>query len=175
MRYLPFLIVFTLFLIEGTWYQMVVPHPLENGWMLIPRFTIVTLIICAIFRGPVLGMFYGLSIGLLYDFIYTDVLGIYMFSAAFTGYLFAFKLPQVQRSFVWILIVSMLGFSVFESLVYVLHLSIGTIHLSGEVFFYHRLLPSLGLNALLAMLLIYPMRKLMRYLKLREQSRDEAV
>ena len=161
---LPF-ILFLLFLLEGTWFQVFVSPSLFENAVLVPRFTLIAVVLTAIFRGPLTGVIVGAATGLLYDFVYTDLLGIYMFSLGFTAYISSFTYHAVRVSYVWQVIIILGAIFVFEWMTYGLYYVIGYTEIIFEEFFIMRLVPSWILNGVVALFLLYPFRTLFHRLE----------
>ncbi|WP_240374726.1 rod shape-determining protein MreD [Bacillus piscicola] len=161
---LPF-ILFILFLVEGTWFQIFVPFSTNQEIVLVPRFLLIAVVLIAIFRGPLTGVIIGAASGLLYDFVYTDLLGIYMFSFGFTAYLSSFTYRTVRVSYIWQLIIILGAILIFEWVTYGLYYMIGYTDILFEEFFRTRLVPSWLLNGGAALLFLYPFRKLFEKLE----------
>ncbi|WP_018921616.1 rod shape-determining protein MreD [Salsuginibacillus kocurii] len=165
-RYLPPILVFVLFLVESIWFQTFVSP--DQPLQFIPRLAMVLLVMIGIFRGPLIAAVYGLGLGLLYDVVFTDVLGIYMFTCTFIAYLFSISLPVIKQSMLYIVVIAIVAFAAFETLVYGLYSVVGVTTMEGDVFFQSRLVPSLLINGGFALLIVYPVRNLMKVLLQRE-------
>ncbi|RSL32689.1 rod shape-determining protein MreD [Salibacterium salarium] len=159
------LIVFLLFLLEGTWFQIFVPPSPERDIVLVPRFTIIAIVMISIFRGAGSGILYGIAVGLLYDFVYTDLIGVYMFSFGFTAYISSFTFTAVRTNFWWQFLITLGSLFVLEWMTYGLHYVIGYTDILFEDFFMTRMLPSWILNGTAALLLIYPFQRFFHRLR----------
>ncbi|SFM06409.1 rod shape-determining protein MreD [Salibacterium qingdaonense] len=156
---LPFFI-FLLFLMEGTLFQIFVPPSPDREFYLVPRFVLIAVVLTSIYRGAGSGVLIGAGFGLLYDIVYTDIIGIYMFSMGFTAYISAFTYRSVRTSFLWPVLIIISAIFVLEWMTYGLHYIIGGTDLLFEEFFMMRALPSLIMNGITALLLIYPFQRL---------------
>ncbi|MFB4162918.1 rod shape-determining protein MreD [Alteribacillus sp. JSM 102045] len=164
-RFLLPAVVFGLFILESTWFQIFVPLSLDQDYILVPRFVLIAVVLISIFRGPGIGVLFGITGGLLYDFVYTDLLGIYMFSLAFTAYISSFTYTAVRISYLWQMVIMLGAIFIFEWMTYGLYYVIGYTDILFEDFFIVRLLPSWILNGLAALLLLYPFQKLFHRLE----------
>ncbi|MGY4689416.1 rod shape-determining protein MreD [Salibacterium sp. K-3] len=160
------LIIFLLFLVEGTLFQIFFPPSPDREIYLVPRFMLVAVVLTSIYRGAGSGVLIGAGFGLLYDIVYTDLIGIYMFSMGFTAYISAFTYRSVRNSFWWPFLIIFLALFVLEWLTYGLHYVIGRTDMLFEEFFMLRALPSLVLNGTVALVFIYPFQRLFN--KIRE-------
>lgn len=165
---LPFLL-FLLFIIEGTWFQIFVPTTLFNDFILVPRFTLIAVVLIAIYRGAGSGIMFGVFVGVLYDFVYNDLIGIYMFSFGLTAYISSFTIPAVRHSNWWQMLIILSAIFIFEWLTYGLYYLIGFTDIYFEQFFVMRLLPSWILNGVVAIFFLYPARVLFQKLETYEE------
>ncbi|WP_158738201.1 rod shape-determining protein MreD [Alteribacillus sp. YIM 98480] len=164
-RFLLPIVVFALFILEGTWFQIFVPPSQDYNYILVPRFVLIAVVLISIFRGPGIGVLYGIAGGLLYDFVYTDLLGIYMFSLGFTAYISSFTYTAVRISYMWQMVIIIGSILIFEWMTYGLYYVVDYTDILFEDFFMVRLLPSWILNGCAAILLLYPFQKLFRRLE----------
>ncbi|SDH96184.1 rod shape-determining protein MreD [Alteribacillus persepolensis] len=163
-RFLLPAVVFVLFVLEGTWFQIFVPAMEERDYTLVPRFVLIAVVLISIFRGPGIGVLFGVTLGVLYDFVYTDLLGIYMFSLGFVAYISAFTYTAVRISYLWQMVIILSAIFIFEWMTYGLYYVIGYTDMLFEDFFLIRLVPSWILNGAAALLLLYPFQRLFRKL-----------
>ncbi|MFZ4450552.1 rod shape-determining protein MreD [Salibacterium aidingense] len=161
---LPF-VIFLLFLMEGTWFQIFVPPSPERDIVLVPRLVLVAVVLTSIYRGAGSGVLIGAGFGLLYDIVYTDLIGIYMFSMGFTAYLSSFTYMAVRTSYWWQFLIIIGAIFILEWLTYGLHYVIGYTDMLFEEFFMLRLLPSWVLNGTVALLLLYPFQRFFQRLR----------
>ncbi|MDA3129267.1 rod shape-determining protein MreD [Aliibacillus thermotolerans] len=165
---LPFLL-FLLFIIEGTWFQIFIPFHLDNGVVLVPRFTLIAVVLIAIYRGAGSGIMFGVLVGVLYDFVYNELIGVYMFSFGLTAYISSFTIPAVRHSNWWQMLIVFCAIFIFEWLTYGLYYLIDYTDIYFEQFFVMRLLPSWILNGVVAIVLLYPARLLFQKLETYEE------
>lgn len=167
-RFLLIVTTLFLFVLEGTVVQV-----LLSGWSdlhlaIVPRFVVVMLIYAALFLGQGQGLVMGLFFGLLYDVIYGSVIGIYGFTMAIVAYLTGVVFKIFQQNIFLVLITVLLALVAFEYMVYGLFWLIDWAPLSMELFFFEKLLPSLILNMIFALLVAYPARLIM--IKIEEEE-----
>ncbi|MFC0469418.1 rod shape-determining protein MreD [Halalkalibacter kiskunsagensis] len=160
--YIP-AVVFFLLVIEGTLFQLITPYQHDIDVTLVPRFIVVMLVFIGIHSGRYSSIIYGLILGLVYDIVYTQLLGVYMFGFGFIGYAFAYTYKRVQDSFLLHLLLVTLAVSIFEYYQFGLYRLIGVTDLSAVLFFYERFLPGLVLNIAFAILVYFPVKKLFQY------------
>lgn len=155
--FLPLFLLIILVL-EGTAMEL-----LPESWVLsdlyfIPHWVLVFIVMIAIFYDydtTYYSVMYGIIFGLFIDIIYTDVLGIYMFTYGLVAYLIhTFKKILHANLFVTILL-TFIGVSAADSLIYLLYSITGITSVSGESYAIDRLIPTLFAN-IFFMLIIYP-------------------
>ncbi|WP_062047926.1 rod shape-determining protein MreD [Bacillus sp. JCM 19034] len=168
--YIP-IVVFLFFVIEGTLVQLFVPHHHEWSYVFVPRFMIVFIILIGIHIARSVSLVYGLIIGLMYDVVYTQLLGVYTFGFALIGYFFVFPYKQVQDRFLLQLAIIVIAISFFEYYQFGLYMLIGLNDTLHNVFLQERLLTSVVFNLTFAILCYYPFLKLMDYVQSQERLR----
>jgi rod shape-determining protein MreD len=161
---LPFLI-YLAFISESSLMQAFLPH--ENGmeWQFIPRFSMVMILFIAMYLNTTYGLLYGLAFGLLTDLLYTDIIGVYLFSMAATAYITSVFSRYLFGNLIVTLLLSVVGVAILEFFVYGLNSLIGISNQMIDLFLYKRLLPTLILNGFFAILIYYPYVKQLNQVK----------
>jgi rod shape-determining protein MreD len=169
-HFLFILTLFILFVIEGTIVQVFSPERWGISILMIPRFVLVLLIFSALFLGRIQGLFIGLVFGLLYDVIYGEVIGIYGFSMALVGYFSGLTFRIFQQNLFLILITVLVSLVFHEFIVYGLLSLIRFVDLDVNLFFLHKVVPTLVLNMIFALLVSYPVRIILIQMKQEEDN-----
>lgn len=169
-HFLFILTLFILFVIEGTIVQVFSPERWGINILMIPRFVLVLLIFSALFLGRIQGLFIGLVFGLLYDIIYGGVIGIYAFSMALVGYFSGLTFRIFQQNLFLILFTVLVSLVFHEFIVYGLLSLIRFIDLDVNFFFLHKVIPTLVLNMIFALLVSYPVRMILIRMKQEEDK-----
>lgn len=174
-RYLLFVALFVLFLVEGTIVQWVLPASWQSSVMVTPHPVFVGVLLISLFQGRHQGLAYGLGFGLLQDFIYYGhALGVYSFSMGLVGYVFGLVFRSSAGGIVIGLIAAMLGSFAYDSLVHGIYLVfLRVVHLDYQWTFLHQILPSLLINGLVALLLYIPMRRLVEFVNVDRESEEK--
>lgn len=162
--YIP-AILFCLFIIEGTWMQIASSENLGFDFVLIPRFTMLIIMFVALYINVPLAVTYALVAGFLYDIVYTDFIGIYLFAMALTIYVVGQSAKILHVNAVVGTLAALAAVIVLELLVYGVYTLIGFVDHSLKLFFLKRVLPSLALNGIFFVLSYVPMKKLAKKLK----------
>jgi rod shape-determining protein MreD len=168
-----FLFILTLFLllvIEGTIVQVFAPERWGVSILMIPRFVVVILIFSALFLGRMQGLLLGLLFGLFYDIVYGGVIGIYTFSMALIGYFSGLSFKIFQQNIIIILFTILVALVAHEFIVYGLLSLIGYVQMDVQDFFLHKVIPTLVLNLIFALLVAYPVRKVLVQMKEEDET-----
>jgi rod shape-determining protein MreD len=115
-------------------------------------------------------MLFGIVFGLLHDIVYIEVIGIYLFSYGILAYLINKAMKVLHGNALIVLFLTILSIAVLEFYVYGMNYLIGTTKMSLYHFTTLRLLPTLALNSVVAILLIYPMKKFLTKIKIDESD-----
>src|SRR5689334_14420344 len=85
--YLP-IILFILFLFEGTVMPMIIPTAWHSNVIVAPHFTFIVILFMAIYVSRHWALAYGLIFGMLHDFVYYGpMIGTYTFGMGLASYL----------------------------------------------------------------------------------------
>ncbi|MBY6035316.1 rod shape-determining protein MreD [Fictibacillus nanhaiensis] len=161
---LPFLIYLG-FISESSLVQAFLPHQNSMEWQIIPHFSMVMILFVAMYLNTTYGLIYGLGFGLLTDLLYTDIIGVYLFSMAATAYVTSIFSRYLFGNLIVTLLLSIVGVTILEFFVYGLNSLIGISNQMIDLFLYKRLVPTLIINGLFAILIYYPFVKQLNQLK----------
>lgn len=128
-----------------------------------------------IFIGTYLGrahaIYYGICFGLLFDIMYIDIIGIYLFLFPLISYIMAYIVKVLHLNLFVLFFIALLGVAVLEILAFGIYKLIGVNEILWNIFLEDRLFPSLVLNGVFVILIFFPMRKLL--IKLADQHQLE--
>ncbi|SDN59220.1 rod shape-determining protein MreD [Alkalicoccus daliensis] len=158
MRFALPAVMFLLFILEGTAFQIFAPDYRGSELQFIPRFMFLLILMTGIFRGRSHGLFYAVIFGILYDIVYSPVLGVYTFGIGLLTYLFSMSTSYIKRRLGLVLLLVLMAVIGFEYYVYGMMSLLGITSLAHEAIFTTRLLPSFIMNGLVAALMVYPVR-----------------
>lgn len=155
-----FLILFLLFLLEGT----IMPRLLAaSSWWSpaqpVPNFLLVALLMISFFAGGSLAVGYAILFGFMTDLIYTSTLGVYAFCMGLAVYLI-FSLSRwltMNAAMTFLLIVA--GVCLLQAEVYIIYLAIGQTAQPLQLFLQWRMPATAVLNAVFAMIIYYPFHR----------------
>ncbi|MDG5786850.1 rod shape-determining protein MreD [Evansella sp. AB-P1] len=169
-RYVLFLILFLLFILEGSVFQIFAPDQFGVPYLFTPRWVFLIIIFAGIFRGRMVGTVYGIIFGVMYDVIYMSVLGVYAFGMGFIAYLLSISIPIFQRNLIIAIITAVLAVITLDYYVYGMMLLLGITTVEHAEFFNVRFLPSLLLNVAFISVFAYPLRKGFYYLRQKQEE-----
>lgn len=138
---------------------------------LIPRFLLLVLVFMTAYVNQPFAITYEFIFGLLYDINYTDLLGVYMFGFAGICYLSSKAFKVLQTNALVVIFISLLAVCVLEFYQYGVQMLIRPEIMPFHQFVLGRLLPTLALNAVGGLLLIYPFKWF--FTSLKKELRNE--
>ncbi|MDQ0208002.1 rod shape-determining protein MreD [Alkalicoccobacillus murimartini] len=159
-RYYVAALLLFLLVIEGTIVPNAVANFLQIDAIMVPRFLVVVIVFIGIYIGRSQSLIHGLIFGFVYDVVYTEFLGIYMFGFAFIGYIFAFSTKRIQDSVLVPIVLACLAVVFFEYYQYGILQMLGVTNMTGGHFANSRLLPTVLFNGAFAILALFPIRRL---------------
>src|SRR5699024_6061506 len=105
---------FFFFLVDGTVMQVLPIDHLIGQEQAVPRFSMVVILLIVAFMNRSTALLYGMIFGLFEDVVYTDFLGVYMFSMAFTAYVVASIAKVIPKNIAIVLILGWFGLTLLE-------------------------------------------------------------
>ncbi|MCA1318757.1 rod shape-determining protein MreD [Bacillus tianshenii] len=167
---LPALIL-CLFVLESMTVDMLFLGNIKEDWVIVPRYVLITLILCTIYTGSYIGIIFGMVFGLLYDIVYTEVLGVYLFAYPVASYFVSKLMKALQANIFIAFFMIVLAVAGVEYLVYSIHTLIGTTNILHQDYLTGRLVPTLIFNAIFTLIFIFPLKLFME--KLAYEQKDE--
>lgn len=165
--FLP-LIMLVIFISESIFVDLVKIPYANDDQLFIPHFILLAIAFVTAYVNQTYGMIYGIVFGLLFDIIYTEVIGVYFFSFGLFAYLMSKALKVIHGNVFIVILLGLLSVSVLEFYVYGIHFLIGTTMMSLYDFTTLRLLPTIALNLLAGILLIFPLKGFLTKLKIEQ-------
>ncbi|MBU9711026.1 rod shape-determining protein MreD [Evansella tamaricis] len=172
-RYSLFIALFVLFIAEGTVYQIFAPDFRGFDYLLLPRWVFVVIIFAGIYRGRAMATLYGIVFGVMYDVIFSSVLGVYTFAMGLIAYLLSITHPFLQRNLLVGIFTCFTAVVVLEYFVYGIMLLLGFTTIPHEEFFYIRFLPTVAMNVGFIAVIAYPLRKWFYYLRQKQEEQSK--
>lgn len=167
---LPLLFLF-LFLLESLFVQFLPEEIFGRDRIIAPHFLFAALLFLTIFVGKKQGIIYGAIFGLLFDIVYVEIIGIYLFLYPFIAYLVSKVMHIMQANIIIAFLVTIGGIALLEIGVYEMNFLIHVTDLDFMGFINLRFYPTLILNAIFVILAGYPLKR--GFEKHLEALRDE--
>lgn len=155
--YIP-LILFSFTVLEGVSLKLLPNRLVYADSILIPHWVFIFLICVVIFferEEEYTSIYYAVIFGLMIDILYTDILGVYMFTYAITIYMIKGISRLLQDNLLSAIIFSVVGLVMMEVLIQLFYIVIGVIQVQWKEYISLRLLPSIMAN-IVFLLVIYP-------------------
>jgi rod shape-determining protein MreD len=167
-RFLPFAVFFLLFIIESLFVELFPVRFLTGGHILVPRFLLAGILLLTIYGSKKQGIWYGMLFGLMFDIVYTEVIGIYLFMFPLTAYIISKLMKILQANIVIATFVVLFGIALLELVVYEMNFLIHITTMEFPQFINLRLVPTLIVNFVFLIILVYPLKK--QFEKMNEQT-----
>lgn len=155
---IPLLFLF-LFVFEGLFTQLFPADIFDGKYIFVPRFLLLALFFFAIYGSSKHGIIFAFIFGLLFDMVYTEIIGIYLFLFPLATYVLMTMMRIIQTNIVLVSFVSIICVALLESAVYFMNLLIHITDITFASFTDIRLLPTLALNFLFVVLAAYPFKR----------------
>lgn len=159
-----FIVLFVVFILEGTIYQIFAPDQYGVEYLFIPRWMFMLVLFTGIFRGRGYGLFYAIIFGVFYDIVYSSVLGVYTFGMGVIAYLLSISVPFIKNNLSIAILLTTLGVGLLEYYVYGMMLLLGITAMPHDEFLSIRFLPTLFMNLTVLAFAAYPLRMGFQYL-----------
>lgn len=175
-RFLLAFIIFFAFLFESIFVELVPAERFGIDRFFVPRFTIVLIMLIAFFYNRNKAILYAIIFGLLFDIIYTDIIGVYMFSFPLIVYIISLFKKVLHTNLLVVFFVVVVGIGLLEVLIYGILYLVNVTNIDWNQFMYTRLFPTLVLNGVFLIVIYYPMKKFLSKLeKLENKENDKLV
>ncbi|HWJ78676.1 MAG TPA: rod shape-determining protein MreD [Niallia sp.] len=148
-----------MFILESIFLELLPANVYDKNWIVVPYFLFITILFFSIYGSRNVGIIYGFVFGLLFDIVYTEILGIYFFAFPFIIYICNKIMKAFHQNVFVVSVVSLLGITALEIIVYEI---IKVIHLTTmdfSSFLYLRLIPTLLLNLIFIVIVAYPYKR----------------
>jgi len=165
-----YILLFLLFLLEGTLFQFFSGDYYGANFSIVPRFVLIFIIFISIFRNRKIAMYLGLIFGLFYDLIYGNVIGLYMAGMTGVGYFVGWIVQYFHRSFTVYFVLELFGYLFFELYLFGMLRLFNFINIDIDWASVHVILPSFIFNLLFAMIMYKPFLSILNFYEEDEQS-----
>ncbi|MCD5323723.1 MULTISPECIES: rod shape-determining protein MreD [Pontibacillus] len=151
--------ILLLFLVlEGTATDFLPKEWLLSDYYIIPHWVFVFLVYIAIFYDfdyTYYCVLYGILFGFLFDLLYTDILGVYMFTYGITAYIVHGLKKLLHANMFVAILMSVVGVAMADALIFFLYSSVQGFVMTWETYALMSLIPTLLAN-LVFTLVLYP-------------------
>lgn len=159
-QFILFLVAFILFIFDSIITQLLADSFLGKGIILVPYFMMVFIFFLTIYGSQKYAMIYGAILGLAYDVVYTEILGIYMFLIPFLSYLIVKCMKVLQSNWIIVILLTLIFVVIAEFILYGMNTMMSFAHLSFTEFLKIRLLPTICLNLVFIVVFFNPFKSL---------------
>ena len=163
--YLP-LILFLLLVLQGVAVDLLPRFLVSGQTFIISHWVFAILIFITIYyddNQSFNAVVYGVIFGLLIDIVYTNVLGVYMFTYGLIIYLVHRLKKSININFYSTILFGVIGVILVDVLIYVIYSVVDLTNMTFGVYLFNRLLPTTLAN-LIFLIVVYPLLK-SRFLK----------
>jgi rod shape-determining protein MreD len=165
------LLIFIVFILEGTWIHWLVPMDWYNGLLVAPHLVLVLVLFLSIIRNRHLGLFFGLLFGLMHDIVYASpMIGPHSFSMGLTAYAAGVIAKRMKITMVSALFITSFFIILYDVVNYAVFRMFRIIHISFATTFSEFIVPTLLFNLLFAVVVYVPARK---WMEKRQEHREE--
>ncbi|PLR93721.1 rod shape-determining protein MreD [Bacillus sp. T33-2] len=155
---LPVLFGF-LFILESLFVELLPAELFNSDRILVPHFLMAGLLLLTIYGSFKHGIIYAFVFGLLFDIVYTEVIGIYLFVFPLMSYIFARIMKILQVNILIVSVISLFVIALLEVAVYEMNYLINVTDLDFKTFATIRLFPTLILNLAFIIIAVFPLKR----------------
>jgi rod shape-determining protein MreD len=156
--FLP-IIISLCFLFESVFVELLPAELFKSSSIFVPHFLMVAITFVTVYISQKHGIMYGFIFGILFDIVYTEIIGIYLFMFPLVAYITSWIMRILQTNIILVSFVAILGVGFLELGVYEMNFLIGRTDMIFASFMDIRLVPTLILNLIFIILVSYPLRK----------------
>ncbi|MFJ7679137.1 rod shape-determining protein MreD [Peribacillus sp. NPDC097264] len=148
------------FVFESIFAQLFAGDVFGSNNILVPRFMIIFVFFLTMYGSRKLGMLYGAILGLTYDVVYTEILGIYMFLLPFLAYLISKSMKILQNNILINCLMALVFTAIVECVSYQMNHILTFADMGFGEFVDRRFIPTLILNLIFIIISCYPLKRL---------------
>ncbi|GGE75683.1 rod shape-determining protein MreD [Priestia taiwanensis] len=167
--FLPVLFV-VLFVSEGVFASIFPVVSVGKDVILVPYFLFIGILFMSAYYNQMQAFYYGLIFGFLFDLVYTEVLGVYVFVFPILAFGFARAMKVLHSHLVIVSVLSLIAINILEYYVYGFTLLIGKSEMAATPFLLYRLFPSLLLNLVFLVLFAKPLQNYFEAVKKEKEA-----
>lgn len=149
--YAPF-ILFLLIVLQGVTQSFIPASAIEAGWIIVSHSVFSFLILFKLFydlENTYYSLIWALVAGLMIDIVYTDIIGVYMFTYVVMIYFVHGMRKWLQANFYVSILLAIVSLGLVDFILYFIYQLIDIAHMELAEYVSFRLLPTLGVNSIL--------------------------
>ena len=155
------LVALLFFVFESIFAQLFAGDVFGSNNILVPRFMMIFVFFLTMYGSRKMGMLYGAILGLTYDVVYTEILGIYMFLLPFLAYLISKSMKILQNNILITCLMALVFTALVEGVSYQMNHILTFADMGFGEFTERRFIPTLILNLIFIIISCYPLKRLM--------------
>lgn len=155
---LPLLFIL-IFIAESIFIELMPEKAFGEAYIIVPRFLMIALIFLTVYGPRKYGIIYSFFVGLLFDIVYTEIIGIYLFMFPLVSYIILKLMKILQTNIVIVSIVALIGVLLLELGVYEMYFLIHRTTMLFSTFMSLRFLPTAIFNLIFIIIAAYPLKK----------------
>jgi len=163
-------IALVFFVFESIFAQMFAGDAFGANKILVPHFMMIFVFFLTMYGSRKMGMLYGAILGLTYDVVYTEILGIYMFLLPFLAYLISKSMKILQNNILIACLTALLFTAVLEVVIFQMNIILSFADMGFGEFAERRLIPTLLLNLAFIIISCYPLKRMIEMLDLQGET-----
>ncbi|WP_440895991.1 rod shape-determining protein MreD [Amphibacillus sp. Q70] len=159
--YLP-LILTLLIVLQGVAVQLVPTSISEAGWIVVIHSVFLFLVLLKLFydlENTYYVLIFAILSGLIIDIVYTDIIGVYMFSYAIMIYFVHGMRRLLHANFYVATVLTFVSVGFVDFLLYFIYQFVGVTRMELTSYLYYRLIPTLSVNMILFFILYLLFKK----------------
>lgn len=173
-QYWLWIMIYVLFLLEGSILKWIIPSLWQSKVSVVPHLVLIVILFVALYVGRHYALICGLAFGFLQDIVYYGhALGVHSFSLGLAGYAIGLAGRLAPRQLFNTIVLIMMGNVLYDLLVFgIYRFFLRVVSIDFEWIILYRMLPSLIINVIFALLIYVPIRKMLENMKVFEIMED---
>ncbi|MGE7759044.1 rod shape-determining protein MreD [Peribacillus sp. NPDC097895] len=163
-------IALVFFVFESIFAQLFAGDAFGDDKIVVPHFMMIFVFFLTMYGSRKMGMLYGAILGLTYDVVYTEILGIYMFLLPFLAYLISKCMKILQNNILIAFLTALFFTAILEIVVFQMNIILSFADMGFGEYMERRLLPTILLNLVFIIISCYPLKRIIEKLDLQGET-----
>lgn len=163
--------VLLFFVLESIFVELLPSELFSSDRIFVPHFLLIVILFLAVYGGKTQGLVYAAIFGLLFDIVYTEIIGVYLFLYPLLTYIVIKAMKLVHSHLVVVTLVSCLAVAALELAVYEINYLLNVTEMSFDTFLELRFYSTIILNIAFTILLAFPLKR--QFEKYAERLKNE--